>query len=177
MINLLPQQKKKELRLDILNQAIISAIIAVIFMILIFTLLILVAQGFLNMNLEKASQELDFWQAKKEIKQLEGLQKEIEDLNRNLVFLDKHYKERNLFSLFLESLIRDVPSGLRFNEININESGRVNISGHAPTREILLVFKNSLEEASYISNFDFPLSNLTQAKDINFFLSFELRRQ
>lgn len=174
MLNLLPPQQKRELRLGILNQAITSTTIAVVFMILILALLLVVAQGFLTMNLEKANQELDFLQAKEEMKQLEGLEKEIKDLNRNLAFLDKHYKERNLFSLFLDSLITDVPSGIRFNEIDINESDRINISGHASTREILLVFKSNLERASYVSNFDFPLANLTQARDINFFLSFQV---
>lgn len=174
MLNLLPPQQKKELHLGLLNQAIISTIIAVVLMILVLALLLLVAQDFLIMNLERANQELDFLQVKEEIKQLEGLEKEIKDLNRNLVFLDKHYKERSLFSLLLESLITDVPLGIRFNEIYINETGKVNVSGYALAREILLVFKNNLENASYVSNFDFPLSNLTKAKDIDFFLNFRV---
>lgn len=171
MLNLLPSKQKKELHLDLLTQIIISSAVAVIFMLLILALLCLVAQSFLNVGLDEAERDLSLWQSKTEIKELENLEKKVKELNRNLVFLDTHQKEQVKFSLFLENLVKEVPSGLRLNSISVKDS--VNISGYALTRDILLSFKNNLEKAPYVSDFDFPLSNLTKSTNINFSLSFK----
>jgi len=174
VLNLLPYQYKKELRLDILHQTIIKVGTAVIFMILILAALFLLAQHFLNINLEEAENELDFWQSKAEIKELENLERKVKELNENLILLDNAYKNQTKFSSFLEKLSKDTPWGVRFNSISIKNSDEVFISGYASTRDILLNFKNILEGAYYVNNFDFPLSNLTKAMDINFSLSFKL---
>lgn len=171
MLNLLPPQQKKELRLDLLSQVIISTAIAVIFMILILALLLLVAQSFLNINSEEIERELVLWQSRAEIRELESLEKKVRELNRELIFLDGLQKEQVRFSLFLENLAKDVPAGIRFDDISVKESN-VSIKGYALTRDILLTFKNTLESASYVSNFDFPLSNLVKTTDIDFILSF-----
>lgn len=171
MLNLLSPQQKKELRLDLLNQIITRSGLAVIFMILILALLLLVAQSFLSVSLEELERELALWQTKPEIKELGNLERKIKELNRNLIFLDRHQKERAKLSLFLENLSKDVPTSIQLDNISIKES-KVNIGGYALTREILLSFKNTLENASYVSNFNFPLSNLVKIRDINFVLSF-----
>lgn len=173
MLNLLPHQQKKELRLNLWNQTIVGAVAAVIFMILIGGLLLLVTQSFLNINLDELERELTLWQSKAEIKELESLEKKVRELNRELIFLDGLQKEQVRFSLFLENLAEDVPSGIRFDDISIKESN-VSLRGYALTRDILLTFKNTLESAPYVSNFDFPLSNLVKTTDINFNLSFQL---
>lgn len=174
MLNLLPPQQKKELRLDLLNQAILSFSIAVILAIIILATLLLVARVFLNTNLKGVEQELELWQAKAEIKELESLEEKIGELNRGLVFLDKVQREQFKPSLILGNLAKDVVPGIRFDNLSIKKTGEVDIKGHALTRDILLVFKNNLEKAAYVSNFDFPLSNLTRAENIDFYLSFKL---
>lgn len=174
MLNLLPSQQKKEIRSDILNQVIISIAIAVIFMILILAPLFLVAKSFLNMNLDETERRLDFWQSKPEIKELKTLEEELKVLNKNTVFLDRCLEEQVEFSIILEDLANNMPSGLRFNNVSINEAHEISIKGYASTREILLVFKNTLENASYVNDLKFPLSNLTKATAINFYLSFQL---
>ncbi len=173
MLNLLPPKQKNELHLDLLTQTVISVAVAVIFMILILALLCLIAQSFLNIGLDEAERDLSLWQSKTEIKKLENLEKKVKELNRNLVFLDTHQKEQVKFSLFLENLVKEVPLGIRFNEVSVRELSDVSIRGYALTRDILLAFKGNLEKASYVSDFDFPLSNLTKSTDINFSLSFK----
>ncbi len=172
MLNLLPPRQKKELRLALLNQVITIFGIAVISAVLILALLLLVAQEFLNINLEKMDRDLSLQQAKKETKEIDDLEGKIKNLNKDLAFLDKHQKEQNRFSLFLENLAKDVPLGIQIKNFSIDKSKQVNLRGFALTREALLIFKNTLENASYVSNFNFPLSNLTKAADIDFNLSF-----
>lgn len=171
MLNLLPSKQKKELRLDLLSQIIISVAVAVIFIILVLAPLLLIAQGFLNMSLEELERELSLWQSKAEIKELKDLEKKVRGLNKNLVFLDKAYKNQIKFSSILENLVQDAPLEVRFDSISIQEK-KVSVRGYALTRDILLSFKGVLENASYVSDFDFPLSNLTKAADIDFSLSF-----
>lgn len=174
MLNLLPSQQKKKLRLEFLNQAIVSAAIAVVFIILILASLLLVARGFLNTNLDEKEGELAFWQSKTEIKELENLEKRVKKLNENLIFLDGRQKEQVKFSLILEDLAKDMPLGIRFDDLSIKGTEKVSIRGYSLTRDILLTFKTTLESNPRIINFDFPLSNLTKARDIDFYLSFEI---
>lgn len=173
MLNLLPPQQKKELRLDFLNQVVVIVAIAIVFMILVLLLLLLVAQSFLDMNLDETERELNFWQSKAEIKELKNLEEKVKELNRNLTFLDEKQRKQIIFSSFLENLAKDTPPGVRFDSISINESNQVIIKGYASFRDNLLVLKDNLESASYVNNLDFPLANLTKSADINFSLSFK----
>lgn len=172
MLNLLPLKQKKELRLDLLNQVITIFGIAVISAILIWALLLLVAQEFLNISLEKMDSDLLSQQAKKETKEIDDLEGKIKNLNKDLLFLDKIQKEQNRFSLFLENLAKDVPLDIQIKNLSIDKSKQVNLRGFALTREALLTFESTLENVSYVSNLDIPLSNFTKAADIDFNLSF-----
>ena len=174
MLNLLPPKQKKELKLDLLNQIIVAFGMAVILVIFVLALIFVIALVFLNINLAQTEKELDSWRAKPEIKELESLEKKVSEVNRELDFLEEYQKERMEFSLILENLAQDVPSGIRFNNLSIEKSKKVTIRGHALTRDILLIFKNTLENASYVSNFEFPLSNLIKSEDVDFNLSFNL---
>lgn len=172
MLNLLPPQQKTELRLNLLFQSIIAIAATIIFMILIFALLIFLGQVFLKVNLEETQQELGSWRSKAEIKELGNLENNINELNKNLLFLNSRQKERVSFYSILENLAKDTPAGIRFENLSIKSSSEITIRGFAINRDALLVLKNNLEKASYVKNFNFPLSNLTQAININFFLSF-----
>lgn len=175
MLNLLPPQQKRELKLNLLNQAAIRVAISIIFMILILVLLLLIARTIISIDLTETEKELSFWQSRAEIKELEILEKNIKELNKNLIFLNGLYQDQNKFSSFLENLAKDVPADIRLDNISLGESGLININGYAPTRNALINFKNVLEKAPYVSEFNFPLSNLTQVTKINFRLSFKLR--
>lgn len=172
MLNLLPPKQKRELRLDLLNQAIAAFGIAAILVVLILTLVLAIALFYLNINLAQLEKELVSWQAKSEIEELENLEEKVKEVNQNLAFLEEYQEERVEFSLMLEILAQGVPSGIRFNNMSLEKSGKASIRGYALTRDILLTFKNNLERAPYVSDFDFPLSNLTKSEDIDFYLSF-----
>lgn len=174
MLNLLPPKQKRELRLDLLNQAIAAFGIAAILVVLILTLVLAIALFYLNINLAQLEKELISWQAKPEIEELKNLEEKVKEVNQNLAFLEEYQKEQTGFSLILENLSEEVLSGIRFNNMSLEKSGKVNIRGHALTRDILLTFKNNLERAPYVSDFDFPLSNLTKSEDIDFYLNFIL---
>lgn len=172
MLNLLPPKQKRELRLDLLNQAIAVFGIAAILVVLILTLVLAIALFYLNTNLAQLEKELISWQAKSEIKELENLEEKVKEVNQNLAFLEEYQEERVEFSLMLEILAQKVPSGIRFNSMSLEKSGKATIRGYALTRDILLAFKNNLERVPYVSDFDFPLSNLTKSEDIDFYLNF-----
>lgn len=172
MLNLLPPKQKRELRLDLLNQAIAVFGIAAILVVLILTLVLVIALFYLNINLAQLEKELISWQAKSEIEELKNLEEKIKEVNQNIAFLEEYQEERVEFSLMLEILAQGVPSGIRFNNMSLEKSGKAIIRGHASTRDILLTFKNNLERAPYVSDFDFPLSNLTKSEDIDFYINF-----
>lgn len=177
MLNLLPKKQKQELHLDLLSQVIIITALSVIFMVLILVLLLFIGQRFLSLNIESMQRELDMWQSKSEIKDLEDLEGKIKNLNKNLVFLDNSYKTRIEFSTFLDNLAQDTPMGVRFDDIFVNDLGEVHLNGFSTTRKIILSFRDILENAFYVKDLDFPLANLTKEFNVNFSLSFVLKHE
>lgn len=177
MLNLLPPRQKEELHLDLLSQVIVITALSIIFVIIILTLLLFIGQRFLSLNIESSQRELDMWQSRSEIKDLEDLEKKIKDINENLVFLDNAYKKRIEFSSFLDNLAQDTPAGVRFNDISINNLGEVHLIGFSTTRKIILSFRDVLENASYVEGLNFPLANLTKEFNVNFSLSFVLKHE
>ncbi len=173
MLNLLPPKQKKELRLRFLDRTITCFVISLILIILSLILCLFIAQTFLKISLKEKQTELNSWKDKPEIKELRELEDKIEQVNRNLVFLEKKLEQRVDFGLVLEELSVYTPLKIRIDDLSMNESGKIALSGYSPSRDSLLKFKQDLENCSHFKNFDFPLSNLAKANEIHFYFSFQ----
>ncbi len=173
MLNLLPPKQKKELRLRFLNKTIACFVIAIILIILSLILFLFLAQKFLKVSLEEKEIELSSWQSKSKIQELEKLEDQLQEVNRNVVFLNKKLEQRVEFYLILEKLAEYTPLEIRVDNLYINNSREVIISGYSPSRNNLLAFKENLEKSSVFTNLDFPLSNLAKTENIKFHFSFK----
>ena len=66
-------------------------------------------------------------------------------------------------------------SSIKITEIlyqNDPQTGeRINISGKAPNREVLLLFRRILEDNTAFSKVDLPISNFVKGSNIKFYLN------
>lgn len=101
---------------------------------------------------------------------------DIDELNNKMLLIENIGKNKFIVS---EKIIDKIIS-LKMHDININQisyendgaKGKIiNISGVAPSRERLLLFRKALEEDKSFSKIDLPVSNFIKGSDIKFFLS------
>lgn len=173
-LNLLPIKEKKKLKLEFVQCNIISSGLFLILLILVSILLLDGILIFLNQRLYAIGKEVITEQSKIiQTETIRGIEKKVKELNIQLVDLDKIQKSQSNFYQVLSDIIPGLLSGVRVYTIELEkETKKIAITGYSPTRDNLLLIKKTLESSPKYKNIDFPISNLTNPKDINFRFSF-----
>lgn len=173
-LNLLPTEEKKKIKLDFLQ---CNIIFSGLFLILLILILILILSGsliFLNFKLYSISQETMLQQSKiVQTETIKGIEKKVKELNLQLTDLDKITKNQSNFYNVLSDIVPELLSRVEVYTIDMErETKTITITGYSSTRDNLLLIKKTLETSVKYKNIDFPISNLTNPKDINFRFSF-----
>jgi len=99
-----------------------------------------------------------------------------DDLRNKLNLIENAEKNGFVFSqkVMNEIIFKKTP-GIKITEIfyeNNPETGkRINVSGQAPNRETLLLFRQALEDNTAFSKVDLPISNFVKGSNIQFYLN------
>lgn len=100
----------------------------------------------------------------------------IKDMNNKLDLVEK--AEKNKFPLSLKvinAILLEKRSDIKINEIlyqNDSVKGKsISVTGTAPSREVLLLFRQTLEDGPAFKNVDLPISNFVKGSDIKFNLN------
>jgi len=173
-LNLLPIEQKQRLRLYLIEHNIIFAGFFVIFLLLI---VVLCFGGFLMFTSIKSSsinQEIVIEQSKIiQTNTIKGIEKKVKELNQELVDLEKISKNQSNFYQTLLNIIPELLSEVNVYNLELSsETKRITVTGFSSTREDLLEIKQKLEKSSRYKEIDFPISNLTNSKNIDFRFSF-----
>ena len=179
MINLLPPQKKEELKLE--ENFKLVLILGSLFLISLFcfALILFSIKIFISGNIEV--QKILYNQAEKEFRssQLQILQEKIIQSNEKLNRLDSFYKRQFSFIKTSEIISKNLPPGIYLTSLSVYpkaEEGVIcNLVGFSPTRSILLQFKANLEKEENFYEINFPSSNWVEPENINFSVSFKLK--
>lgn len=175
MINLIPNQEKKEkvkdfyFRLAVVALFMLSAVVAVA--------IVAMLPAYLLSSVKKSSTEV----------RLAGsvdpngpedteLQKLSQDLRSKLILVEHAETDKYLVSakVIREILLRKSP-GMKITEISFekspDESKKASVRGTAGSREELLRFRQALEESLVFEKVDLPISSFVRGTDIQFTLT------
>ena len=175
-MNLLPIEQRKRVRLAICYQDIISSGLILIFLILILILFLGGLLIFLNFEYRTIEEKITIEQSRVvQTETVKGMERKVRDLNRELAQLKQiQNKQSNLYQV-LDSLSQNLFRGVEIYSLEIDKNtGKVVVSGYSSTRDNLLTIKQILETSPEYKDINFPLSNLTDPKDIKFYFSFTL---
>ena len=107
----------------------------------------------------------------------------IKDLNKKLDIIETARKNKFTISeKVVNAILTKKISGIKITNIsyenNISaskdpkQSGqKISIQGNAPSREVLLLFRQALEDSASFKQVDLPISNFVKGSDIQFYLS------
>lgn len=171
MINVLPEQQKKELRKEYLIRLVSTYFF--LFGILFFLATILLLPTYIISSSKESFLENEFLLLKKEnpnlsLSELENI---IFDINTKLGVLDTESKNilpTKIVSDFLSIQKQNIEINKIFYIKDDKDIKSIEINGVAKDRSSLSAFKSNLEKSGLYENVDLPISNLLGKTDISF---------
>ena len=100
----------------------------------------------------------------------------IKDVNNKLNLIESSEKNKFLVSekIINAVLLRKIPN-IKITQLNFTDNDasgdKINITGIAPSREVLLLFRKTLEDSPAFKSVDLPISNFVKGSNIQFFLT------
>lgn len=179
MINLLPSQQKKEIKeIKIRNLIFIWEFFLICFLIFI-SFSILIVRIFVWSEIDIA--KIDLAEREKEIALFEYFEKKAESFNSLVSEIYSFYQTQRKFTTILEEISQTIPQGIVLYNLKFSIPGKkqdplsVFLSGFAPNRELLLSFKENLENRQNFFEIYFPLEGWISQENINFTVQFKIK--
>jgi hypothetical protein len=100
----------------------------------------------------------------------------LKDIDNKINLIEKFEKNKFLLSIkVINSIILNKRPDIKITQISYENNGinekKISITGIAPSREVLLLFREALENSSTFKNVNLPISNFVKGSNINFNLS------
>ncbi|MDD5144649.1 MAG: hypothetical protein PHW72_00740 [Candidatus Pacebacteria bacterium] len=177
MINLLPQLKKEELRQEENWKLIIVLGIFALFFLISLSLIFFSIENYILG--ESKVQKIILSQKEKEFENsnIKDLNEKLINFNQTVSRLDYFYGNQKKIGDILSKISETVPLGVVINNLSLGLKSKkftCGISGSSPNRELLLEFKENLEENESFKDINFPPGSWVESKDIDFALSFSV---
>ena len=183
MINLLPPQQKEEL----LNQERLRLVLVLGILFLLFllslALTLLLVENYFSLNL--GDQKILFEEKERLVSFNKDLEEEITLANNSFSNLDSFYEKQHDLTKVLEKIYQTLPGGtyltnfsLVFTDQRIGAQtirrAKISLSGLCPTRELLLVLKENLENEESFSDIYFSPGSWVEPVETTFNVAFYL---
>ncbi len=175
MINLIPIEEKKKMKADFLIRVSVVSLIVLSGVILIGAISLVPSYFHVVVKSNLANQKLSF-QKSTPVPAVEAeVMAQVNELNKKLQVIEAGQQAKFLVS---ERVIKDVIAkkmpDIKINQIdynNIPKGKEIRISGEAPSRERLLLFRLALEKDANFKKVDLPISNFVKGSNIIFSLT------
>lgn len=175
MINLIPKEEKKRMTVDFYYRLLVLFFVVLDFCILIFSVSLLpsyfsssVKNNFFNTELEAQKNEATPSLGESSIAI-------IKNVNSKLDLVENSEKNKFLVSeKVINAIVLNKRSDIKITKIVYDKNTKntkIGITGFAPSRAVLLLFRQSLEDSSYFKNIDLPISNFVKESNIEFYLT------
>lgn len=177
MINLLPAEEKKLLAQEERSKIVIILGVLVLSILISLALILFSLKILISSDLE--SQKIIFEQKEKELsnQRVKEIEKDVKNYNSNFFRIQSFYLGQISLVEALKEIAKTIPAGAYLTNLNFNSlDAKFSLSGKAGSREILLLLKNNLEKEEIFSDINFPSANWVEPLDINFNLSFKLKK-
>ncbi|MFA6585999.1 MAG: hypothetical protein WCS86_02450 [Candidatus Paceibacterota bacterium] len=176
MINLIPNEEKKEMSRDFYLRLITVSFSMIGISFFIASILILPSYFLSSVEENAINAKLELQKNEPIPVPDQGTLITINDLKGKLGLIENIQKSKIIFSqrIINEIILKKIPS-IKITNIsyqnNLPTNEKINISGRAPNREVLLSFRRALENNIAFSKVDLPISNFVKGSDIRFSLS------
>ncbi len=173
MINLLPPNYKEESKSE--ENLTLVFILEILFLLFLITFALILFSIKIGLSSSVETQKIIFDAKNKEFSQIKSVEEQLNLLNKEFTSLDSFYKNQPDITGFLERISKLLPKGIYLNSFSYQKEGqKIEISGFSPTVELLLEFKNKLEEQNDLAEIYFPTNVWLRSADIDFNASMKI---
>lgn len=176
MINLIPKEEKKNMTIDFYYRIALLYFLVFDFCIIVF--LISIVPAYFISSAKYSSVNLKLETQAKEPLPLLGEQSlvVIKDINNKLNLVENSEKNKFLVSFkVINAILLKKRSDVKITQIlyenDATKGKRISITGTAPSRSILLLFRQDLENSLSFKSIDLPISNFVKGSNIQFYLN------
>lgn len=163
LLNLLPPQKKAELRSAFLYSFLQTMVLLVLIGVSVGSFSLLSARFIMKKNLSDVSRR-----NAPETQEFKSVSETIKSINTHMTRLELLNGQFNDWSRLLLAVEGAVPPGVVINQLAVSQAGVVTMSGNGATRDSVLALRRNLEANPLFSNVQSPLSNILQRTDVKF---------
>lgn len=176
MINLIPNQEKKKMARDFYYRLTVIFILMLSTVVFIAALALLPAYLLSNSKKNIALQRLELQKAETAPFFNEETREIIKQTNKKLDIIEtaqngKFPVSEKVISAVLKEKISSIKIVQISYENNTVEGKKIRISGTAPSRDVLLLFRKTLESSEAFKSVDLPISNFVKGSNIQFYMS------
>lgn len=173
-INLIPTEKKEELRMKKNGRRIVK--ISLMAYLAMFVLAFFIYGCLLVIQVQKdgVDQELANLSNNNIFRQTKDEQNIIKEYYQRANYIEQNFNKQRSYWAFFQELNSQVPTGIDFTELKI-EDKLISIKGVGKTRDEVIRFRDNLQKSNFFNKVNFPISNFTQDKDVNFDFNIELK--
>mgnify|MGYP001573536718 CR=1 FL=1 len=180
MINLLPPKEKEQLFLERKKKLVIILGYIAIISLIYLALVLFSVKFYILEQMSFQKNILDTTEIKYQTSDFLSYSNLVKKYNTDLIKVDTFYKKQIYFTDIIKTIL-DIqrPDGLFFDDMSIknnekNNKIQITVSGISNTRDNLLAFRDNIKNNNKIENIYFPPNSWIKAKDINFYVTFEV---
>jgi hypothetical protein len=168
MLNILPLQKKKEIKLKKMFNTI-SRTTFLLWLLLIIPAGLLIGSHYFLQSIEKDMTDASTISNQEKLQNIAVVSQAFNEyLKQSAIVQTNHINPIPLLDHFSQL----IPAGVTIRGINISLTEKtIAFSGEAQTRDQLLELENNFSNDSMFSDFTYPLSNLSEKENIKFDLA------
>ncbi len=180
MINLIPNQEKREMIKGFYYRLIVLFLVIASVSFLIAFVIILPSYFLSSIKVNLVNAKLEIQKSEPVPLPEEQTLAVIKDLSNKLTLIENARSDEFTISKKVINAIvfKKMPNikitGISYegdSKNNSPQSKKISIQGIAPSREVLLLFRQALEDSTFFKQVDLPISNFIKGSDIQFFLS------
>ncbi len=175
-LDLLPEQRKKELKRRKIFRKILEE--SILFMLPVFVFIGMLFNVLYILQMQKKAYVTTYsvTAAQDKYQRLSTYEEKFTQANDMVSRLSKIQTNHLYWSEVLKQLSSLMPDGLRIEDFS-TKNYKIFLLGEAKTRDDLLNFKNSLESSSCFHEINVPLSNLVVKDNVGFQMDFSIKEE
>lgn len=180
MINLLPQQERKENELEKKWKLVLILGIFLLIFLTFLSLILFSIKVYISWEVDAQKIFLEQKEIKLKTPQMQQFEEKIKQSNLTLAELKSFYQKNPYLIDIIGRISKTLPYGLYMVNLSLashlpeRQEIECRILGFSPTRELLVEFKENLEKEKIFKNIYFPPISWVEPIDINFSVTFQV---
>lgn len=162
-LNIISPELKNEIKLKYIYQVIKGSLLLISVFLVFYAVLLVSSKYVLKSYLKEISQR-SYTANDSTNKTVMA----VNDVNKKLNEVAVIQKDEINWLNLLELISKNTSSDIKYNKISMDKNNGLVLSGQSKTRDGLIKIKKFLDESAFLSDVDFPISNLLEKENINF---------